>query len=243
MTNPMRLLGFAFTDPLKQVAEPLAESVRSAVFQSIRDRALWLLIPVTGMVFVVVSLGYGKVPFWALALWGCSVLSLTTGRWLFLRYLEKSADLFANKLNKLTFVQFISGLTHALALLGFPLLSAEERAIISILYLGLAIGNVGVTSGYIPMAWAYQIPLMGTLALSWTAYSEADESRLAALGLVVLMLVLVFIIVTRAKMNLITLIQSIDSQMKLAAANNSLQNALEKAESCLLYTSDAADDM
>jgi two-component system, sensor histidine kinase len=230
MKNLWALLGFAFTDPLNNAAEPLGEAVRSAVFHAIRKRALWLLIPLAGMVLVVFGVGYGKVPTSALVLWGGFVFMFTIARWMFLGHLNKSSTLYADKLKRLTILQLFSGALHALPLITFSLLSPEERAIVSILYVGLAIGHVGVTSGYIPMVWTYHLPMMGTLALSWATFTHAPEHRTAVLGLVLLMLLLVLIIVIQAKLTLLTLIDSIDSRMKFVAANTSLQSALEKAE-------------
>ncbi len=71
-------------------------------------------------------------------------------------------------------LMMLSGIVHALSLFSFAYLPPFERALLSMLLVGLSAGCIATASGYPPLFRAYAVATLGPLAVLW-ALSPAPE--------------------------------------------------------------------
>src|SRR5262249_61365116 len=71
------------------------------------------------------------------------------------------------KLRIAILLNFAQGVVHGLSLLFFPFLPEFERAIQSMIMVGLCAGAVATNVGYMPVLAGYLVPTLIPLALMW----------------------------------------------------------------------------
>jgi signal transduction histidine kinase/CheY-like chemotaxis protein len=183
------------------------------------------------VVIVVVALGWREFPQTLLVVWGLLTILHTLIRWQVIQKVAREDRTNVYRLRVVTLTHFISGLLHSAPLLFFTQMTDTQRAIITILLLGLAISNVALTMGHQGIAWCYQIPTVGGSAFCWLTYQKGNEIEFASVSLGILLLVLLVILSLHARAALSSLFATIRNREQLVGLNQDLRLALERAES------------
>lgn len=222
---------FGFLNPVFNSSAHLVEAVYKEIFDTISQRSRYLVFPVSLVVIVVVMLGWSKFPHSLLVVWGLLTILHTLVRWQVIHRVAKEVHTYVYRLRIVTLTHFVSGLLHAAPLLFFNQMTDTQRAIITVLLLGMAISNVALTMGHQGIAWCYQIPTVGGSAFCWLTYSTSNDGEFASVGLGILMLVLLVILSLHARAALSSLFANIRNREQLVGLNQDLRFALERAES------------
>ncbi len=152
-------------------------------------------------------------------------------RWQLIEHLATQKRTNVYRLRIVATTHLVSGLLHAAPLLAFAQMTDTQRAIITVLLLGLAIGNVALTMGHQAIAWSYQLPTVGGTAICWFLVRTDDSVEFASTGLGILLMVLVLVLSFHARSSLRSLFASIRNREQLVGLNKDLRLALERAES------------
>ena len=123
-----------------------------------------------------------------------------------------------------------NGVIHGLSLGFFPVLSEFERALQSMLMVGLCAGSVATTAGYMPIFLAYVIPTLLPLSILWLISPGLTNTTWvqSSVGGLVFLFIVVFIALARDSFRLFK--ESFDIRSQRDAMNNQLQQALDQAE-------------
>lgn len=127
--------------------------------------------------FLAVSavLGSENTTYLPLA-WLLVVFIVLVIRWYFLKDILTSK--FVSQENRMTLViglSLLNGLVHASSIIFFEQLGSQERAVQTLLLLGLAVGAVASTSGYRKIFSAYAFPVFVSMILSWAIFGASAE--------------------------------------------------------------------
>ncbi|CAA6821350.1 MAG: Unknown protein [uncultured Thiotrichaceae bacterium] len=101
-------------------------------------------------------------------IWLLAVFFVLLVRWFFLRDILTSK--YVSKENRMTLVirlSLLNGLVHASAISFFDQLDSPERAVQTLLLLGVSVGAVATTSGHRQIFSAFAFPVFISLFLSW----------------------------------------------------------------------------
>jgi signal transduction histidine kinase/CheY-like chemotaxis protein len=208
-----------------------SEAVNAEIFDSLRARAQWVIVPILAVATVVISSLWDSQPKQWLAIWGVALVLHSTGRWRLIEWLTKKEWPYEAKLNLLAGTHAISGLLHAAPLIAFSSMGIYPQALITVLLIGMAMANVALTSGHTVIAWSYQIPTIGGAALCWMLSPPEGLPTTASIGLGIAMFMLMIILGLHARATLLGLWRSMMGREELVRLNDEMRTALEKAES------------
>lgn len=188
-------------------------------------------IPVFLVAVVIAAMAAERVPIALPVAWLGLVVLVLYVRWIVLGRLPSLTSISVSTRLKLAVaLSAINGITHALSLGFFWYLPDFERAIQSMLLIGLCAGSVGTTAGYMPVFLAYLIPTLGPLAILWAIRGTASDSLWveSAAAVLIVFLGLVLFALGRDAFRLFK--ESFDIRLQQAELNAKLRNALEEAE-------------
>ncbi len=223
------LLG-RFANP-GQYSDDDIKSTYHAIFQGMVKRAPVFPVPVALVALVLSILLWRHVDYWILLTWAAAVILQAITRKFMLRWLQLNTK--KTDLQRLTFIARISlavGTLHALPLLAFPLLTDSERAIVSIMLIGLALATSAFSMGFAPHFIAYMLPTIGGTILCWLLFAPPNIAYVIPVGMCALILFLAYILYWRARSEFIGLTESLLSKQRQSNLTNDLRNALSKAE-------------
>ncbi len=156
--------------------------------EAIANHALSMPIPLVAVVGFMAVVAAKHAPAWQVAGWVLLECAVLFSRYRLLSRLPARSDLdVAGKLRVVMWLSGISGVTHALSVLFFPVLSEPERFLFTLMLLGLGTAAVGFLSGDRPTLLAHLAPLMGTLVGAWALvpWVQAPSWTERALALII----------------------------------------------------------
>jgi signal transduction histidine kinase/ActR/RegA family two-component response regulator len=219
-----------FANPGKYSDQDI-QSTYHAVFEGMVQRAPVFPVPVALVAFVLSVLLWRHVEHWTLFVWGAAVIFQALTRKFVLRWLQAKPK--KTDLQRLAFIARLSvmvGSLHALPLLAFPLLSDAERAIVSIMLIGLALATSAFSMGFAPHFIGYMIPTIGGTVVCWLLFAPTNIAYLIPVGMCALILFLTYILYWRARAEFVGLTESLLNKQRQTNLTNELRSALSKAE-------------
>lgn len=127
-----------------------------------------VMLPVILTTLAIGGIAATAVPLAWVLVWLSVIASVLAGRWFVVGRLNISNGRSATKrLHIAVAMMALSGVAHALSLAFFPFLPQFERALQSMLLVGLSAGCVATAAGYPPLFRAYAIATLGPLAVVW----------------------------------------------------------------------------
>ncbi|MDQ1919284.1 ATP-binding response regulator [Massilia pseudoviolaceinigra] len=214
----------------------MTSEVRVATAHSLEAELLRLLarqgrrvpIPVFLGAVMIAALAWGRVPTVYLGAWLLLVALVLTARWLILGRLPALANLSdARRLHICIALSALNGCTHALSLLFFTALPEFQRAIQSLLLVGLCAGSVATTAGYRPVFLAFLLPVMAPLVAQWALMGHGGWIG-GATALILALFGAVLIALASDSFRLFR--ESFEIRLQQASLNAQLKLALSAAE-------------
>lgn len=125
-------------------------------------------IPVFLAALMNAAMAYGRVPVFGLGAWLLLVVLVLAVRWAILGRLPTAPGLSDGaRLRVAVALSGLNGCVQALSLAFFAALPDVQRAIQSLLLVGLCTGAVATTVGYRPIFLAFVVPVMAPLVAMW----------------------------------------------------------------------------
>lgn len=189
-------------------------------------------VPVFLSALLIASMAFSSQGGWSPWLWLSAVVFVLALRWKVLGALPSLHRLTsAEKLKVAVLLSAANGVVHGASMVFAPSLDGLERAVQSILLLGLCSGSVATTGGYRPVFVAFVAPTLLSLSAMWAAASSSSpEHRWIEVSMAVLVLLFGMVLVSLAKDTFRLLTESFEIRREQAGLNIQLRAALEEAE-------------
>jgi signal transduction histidine kinase/CheY-like chemotaxis protein len=210
---------------------PPSASLEEEILRLLARQGRRVPVPVFLAALLIAALAYGYVQAWILAAWLAWVAIVLAARWVVLGRLPALTGLTAQaRLRVAVALSAINGAAHGLSLGFFPFIPELERAVQTMVLIGLCAGSVATTAGYLPIFLAYIVPTLGPLAALWGLGAGAARSgwiEKSTAGLIVLMGA-ILIALARDVYRLFR--ESFEIRLQQAESNRQLKIALDRAE-------------
>jgi len=191
-------------------------------------------LPIMLSATLIASFVWDQLPFYSWGGWVLFVTALSLLRWGVVEKLNKNPAVSSTqKLHVLLLFSILNGSAHAAALFFFPYIGDYERAILSMVLIGLCAGSIGANVGYMPVFLGYLLPILVSLSLTWATLPSSDDSHTTSF-VAILIAVLGVLLILLAKDAFKLFRESFDMRSQQSKLNQELQAALEKAESASL---------
>jgi signal transduction histidine kinase len=206
-------------------------SLEEELLRMLARQARRIPIPVFLAALMIAALASDYLPAWILGAWLVLVVAMLAIRWHVLGRLPLRTEMSAARRLQLAIaLSAINGLVHGLSIGFFPFLPEFERALQSMVMIGLCAGAVGTTAGYMPALLTYLLPTLGPLSILWavspgiakTGWIENSTAALVAL------LIVLLVALGRDAFRLFR--ESFEIRLQQAELNRQLASALEQAE-------------
>jgi signal transduction histidine kinase/CheY-like chemotaxis protein len=208
-----------------------AASLEEALLRVLATQARRIPLPVFVVAVMIAALAARHLPLWICAGWIALVAAMLAARFVILGRLPKSERLtIAQKLRVAIALSALNGVVHGVSLAFFAYLPEFERAVQTMLLVGLGVGAIATTAGYLSLYIVYVLPTVFPLAVLWAlspgvAQPGWIEGSIAA---VVAMSGVIMIALARDAFQLFR--TSFEIRTQQAALNRKLEAALENAE-------------
>lgn len=213
--------------PSAETARTLEEELLRALARQTRR----VPIPVFLATLMIAALAAQKVPVGAWAGWLLLVAAVLVVRRTVLWRLPRLAGYSdREKLRIAILLNVANGVVHGLSLLFFPFLPEFERAILSMILVGLCAGAVATNVGYMPVLLGYLVPTIPPLALMWVFSPGIAEVGWIERSTAILIALFGFILVALGRDAYRLFRESFEIRMEQVELNRRLQAALERAE-------------
>lgn len=188
--------------------------------------------PVFLVAALIASIAMRSYPGWLVIGWLLMVAGVLTLRWRVLTFPADDADdqALVPALRKAIVLSGVNGLTHAMCVFFFPLMTELERSVLTMLLAGLSSGAVGSTSGHPAIYSAYAGPVMGGLALAWLVVPSNAQQGWLGTSMSVLIVMYLLVLMSLARGNYQSLQRAVGLRQKAFQLNRELRDALEVAE-------------
>lgn len=190
-----------------------------------------LPVPLFILAAVIAAMAARHVGLLVPLMWLCLVVVVIALRWVVLARLPGLSSIdVPTRLRLAIILNALSGLTHGLSVVFFFVFSDYERAILSMLLIGLCAGSVSRTGGYTPVFLVYLIPTVVPLSVVWvvSAFSSDRPWIEASLALLVALLGGILAALARDAFRLFK--ESFDIRLQHVDLNERLRAALRDAE-------------
>jgi signal transduction histidine kinase/CheY-like chemotaxis protein len=165
-------------------------SAAQALLDTVARQSRLVVVPVSMTSLVILSAIRDKIPMPILLAWLAGTIGMQLFRaWAMPRLAADTARPDAERLAYASRISFLNGCLHASSVLAFPWLDLTERALVTMILVGLTSGVV--VSG--ALFRAFSAPILGLLAIQWSLVSSpelADWSRWGVSGLLVFLYLL-----------------------------------------------------
>lgn len=213
------------------VASPdLPVSLELELVKMLAQQGRRVPIPIFLAACLIAAMASDHLPQTMVAGWLALVSLVLLLRYQLLGRLQHSQAPLPMQLRMAVFLSAVSGISHGLSLVFFPFMPDLERAVQSIMLVGLCAGSVATTAGFLPAFLAYLIPTLLPLSILWLLTPSPAPSWLS-LSVALLIALLAIILVALAKDAYQLLRQSFDNRQQQIVLNQRLQQALNSAES------------
>lgn len=190
-----------------------------------------VMIPLFLLAVVIWGIVVQHLPLLWPSIWLGFVVLVLALRW----FIEVESSRFRSmstdkRLKAITALYMLHGISHGLSLFFFLALSESERAVQSMLLVGVAAGAVGSAGACLPMYLAYVTPILIPLSLLWASSAFASSSWWieSAIALLIVFLGLILLGLARDASRFFK--ESFDIRSKEVELNSKLRLALSIAE-------------
>src|SRR5262245_52338389 len=170
--------GNQYTLRMKRIekASSAASSLEEELLEMLGRQARRIPIPLFLAALMIAKLAVEHVPAWIVFAWLGLVVIVLAVRWHVLGRLARSHTMPAAKRIRIAILlSAVNGITHGLSLGFFPFLPEFERALQSMVMIGMSAGSVATTAGYMPVLLAYLIPVLTPLSVLWAASPGVEQ--------------------------------------------------------------------
>lgn len=209
-----------------------ANSLEQELLRLLARQGRRMPLPVFLASVMIAVLALGRVAPHLLAGWLALVLLVLLLRWLILgRLADLPISSDTRRLRIAVGLSALNGVTHGLSLFFFPALSELQRALQTLLLVGLCAGAIATTAGYLPLFLAYMAPVMAPLAAAWAWFQPDGKADWVDGATSFIIVVLGGLFVTLAADAFRLFRASFEIRLQQAELNRQLRQALEQAES------------
>jgi two-component system, sensor histidine kinase len=208
-----------------------ATSLEEELLRMLARQARRIPIPVFLAAVTIAAIASDHVPAWTLIGWLGLVTLVLVIRWYVLAVpttLSRVAP--QTRLRIALALSALNGVTHGLSLAFFPVLPGLERALQSMVMIGLCAGSVATTAGYMPVLLAYLLPTLGPLSVMWLLAPDITSSGWIEKSTAALLALLSLILVALGKDASRLFRESFAIRREQAELNRQLELALQQAE-------------
>lgn len=231
MTPVAAALSPAAPAPPGNVPLALRDALRNELLASLARQAQRVPIPVGVAALVIAALAYGHVPGPYPLLWLAGVAAMQIVRPIVLSRLLTWHEIpIARRVRIAVLLSLGNGLLNAASLAFFPYLPGIERAVHSMVLVGLSAGTVATAIGYRPIFLAYTVPTLGALALVWLLAPSPDVALPMRSALALLMVLLGVVLYSLTRDTYSAFQQTFESRAMELSLNAQLSEALARAE-------------
>lgn len=190
-----------------------------------------VMIPLFLLAVVIWGIVVQHLPLLWPSIWLGFVVLVLALRW----FIEVESSRFRSmstdkRLKAITALYMLHGISHGLSLFFFLALAESERAIQSMLLVGVAAGAVGSAGACLPMYLAYVTPILIPLSLLWAISAFASSSWWIESTIALLIVFLGLILLGLARDSSRFFKESFDIRSKEVELNSKLRFALSIAE-------------
>ena len=208
-----------------------AKSLDEALLRVLARQARRIPLPVFVVAVLIAALASERFPAWIFGGWLLVVACVLGARFVVLGRLPSMSRFSdAEKLRIAIVLSAVNGIVHGLSLGFFPLLPEFERAIQTMLLVGLGVGAIATTAGYLPVYLAYLIPTVFPLAVLWAASPGVAAPGWIERSTAAVVALFGVIMIALAKDAFRVFRESFEIRTQQAALNRKLEAALERAE-------------
>jgi signal transduction histidine kinase/CheY-like chemotaxis protein len=210
---------------------PPAGTLEEELLRALARQTRRVPVPVFLAMLMIAALAAQHVPFGAWAGWLLLVSAVLILRCTLLWRLPRLAGYTdREKLRIAILLNVLQGIAHGLSLLFFPFLPEFERAIQSMILVGLSAGAVATNVGYMPVLAGYLVPTIIPLAIMWAVSPGVANPGWIERSTAVLIALCSAILVPLGRDAYRLFRESFEMRMEQAALNERLKAALARAE-------------
>lgn len=122
----------------------------------------------------------------------------------------------------------VNGLSHAMALLFFPLITDLQQAVVSMILMGISSISVVTTAGYMPISIAYIAPTLLPMSLLWAFNPDVEGWIGVSIAGMTMFFCPVLVVLAGSSFKMFR--ESFEIRQRQVAMNQRLQDALDQAE-------------
>lgn len=190
-------------------------------------------VPITKLpaVGLLAALGWLHAPHAALIAWFGAVCLVLLVRWLLLgRIDQRHADSPEQGLRLGVWLSLLNGLVMGASLWFFPYLPEVQRSILTLVLLGLSVGAIPTTAGYLPIYLSYVLPINLPLVFMWASVPLAGQGAWLGPALALLLTLFLALMLSLARDSARLYRDSFLIRTEQAETNERLRAALIQAE-------------
>ena len=208
-----------------------ARTLEEELLRALARQTRRVPIPVFMATLMIAALGAQRVPVAAWAGWLLLVaIVLVIRRTVLWRLPRMAGYTDREKLRIAILLNVANGVVHGLSLLFFPFLPEFERAIQSMILVGLCAGAVATNVGYMPVLLGYLVLTLVPLTVMWATSPGIADVGWIERSTAILIALFGFILVALGRDAFRLFRESFAIRMEQVELNRKLQAALEQAE-------------
>jgi len=182
-------------------------------------------------ILLIAALAWTSAPKAIVAGWTCAALAVLMLRWLILSRIDAHfLDRPQTGLNLSVWLSLINGLVMACSLMVFPFIPEVERAVHTLVLMGLCTGAIATTAGYLPLFLSYAAPIALPLVIIWGSLATPNQAEWIGPGLAVLIAMFIGLMISLARDTSRLYLRSFQIRSEQTELNSKLQQALNQAE-------------
>ena len=182
-------------------------------------------------IFLISALAWASAPKAMIVGWASMVLAILTIRWIILSKIDaRYSDRPQTGLNISVWLSLINGVVMASSLLVFPYIPEVERAMHTLILMGLCTGAIATTAGYLPLFLSYATPIAIPLVIIWAGLATPNQAEWIGPGLSILIAMFMGLMVSLARDTSKLYLRSFHIRSEQSELNSKLQQALNQAE-------------
>lgn len=211
------------------VPEPIGSDLPDELVRVFARQAKRVPVPVFLCSLLLASIASSQ--FQQLAwLWLAAVAVVLAIRWKVLGSLSAAPWPMGRKLRMAVLLSGVNGIVQG-ASIGFAAaFDTPERAVVSIVLLGLCAGSVATTGGYRPAFLAFVAPTLLPLSLMWARGTEGTPHRWVEYSIAALILMFGMVLLSLANDAFRRLKESFEIRQEQVLLNRQLRSALDDAQ-------------
>ncbi|HWP10374.1 MAG TPA: hybrid sensor histidine kinase/response regulator [Ramlibacter sp.] len=218
------------TDGATTAVEPTGHDLPDELIELFARQGKRVPLPVFLCSLLLASIAWSELGGWLPWLWLSAVTLILAIRWKVLGSLPAAKLPIAGKLRVAVLLSGLNGLVQG-ASIGFAVaLDTPERAVQSIILLGLCAGSVATTGGYRPAFVAFVAPTLLPLSAMWALGASGAAHRWVEYFTAALILVFGLVLLSLAKDAFRLLKESFEIRQEQVVLNRQLRSALDDAE-------------